>query len=590
MGADASADGLHPAPASWRDPALRRLLLGLVVFVPIDLAANRLRAQETPAWLFLLAALWALALAGWALAHRRRPVRAVLALVTLDALALLLLPLFQGRAPGPASAVALATAITFATLFLGWRALAGCVLLVALATALAHGLARAGRVPLQQAAPFADGWLAQGVQLVGSWALLALVVSTVLRSYQEGARRLHEGVEALVQRRAEREQAEAQRWAAAEAARRAQDLELVGRLTAGLAHDFNNSLTVIMSWAGALRDPVGAGLSQAEASQAIAAGAERAELVTRRLAALRRQEPGPRRRVELGEVAAALARSARWVVPPTCPVLLRRAEPAAVLAVPAQLEQALLQLVLNARDAQPGGGRIEVEVGWARPEEVAGLPPGSYAAARVRDHGVGLDPFTRAHLFEPFFTTKADGAGLGLGLAVAREVAVAHGGRIHVESAPGAGSTFSLVLPAAGPAPLPAQERPARALPPGRRVLLVEDEPLVRRAMARALRAAGGEVIEASTGEAGLAAAALPGLELLCLDAVLPDLASQRVADAFTRAHPGRPVLVCSGHVEEDELRQRIALGDYAFLAKPFDGATLVARAAALMAAPAAAR
>jgi CheY-like chemotaxis protein len=197
-----------------------------------------------------------------------------------------------------------------------------------------------------------------------------------------------------------------------------------------------------------------------------------------------------------------------------------------------------------------------------------------------------MDAATRARLFEPFFTTKSDG-GTGLGLATAHAVVTQSGGKITVETTPGRGSAFFVYLPQAqatssGSSPRLPATRPQR----GQSVLLVEDEPLVREVMAQTLRDAGYRVLEASHGdEAVRVAAAQPSLDLLCTDGILPGLPTRELIQRIAQRFPGIPVLVCSGHLQEELVRRQIADGRFDFLAKPFRPEELIARVAASLAA-----
>jgi CheY-like chemotaxis protein len=249
------------------------------------------------------------------------------------------------------------------------------------------------------------------------------------------------------------------------------------------------------------------------------------------------------------------------------------------------VEQVLLNLALNGRDAMPSGGRLVVSTAMA--ELGSGAHPGRWACLRVADTGEGMSPEVAERVFEPFFTTKEVGKGSGLGLSMVHGVAHQSGGWVEVESAPGRGSTFSVYLPWRDTAALPAPE--SRGEPPaataGETVLVAEDEALVRRLTVRALEAYGYRVLAAGTATEALAQAeTAQRLDLLVSDVVLPDLRGPQLRERLLALRPGVPVLFVSGYADRD--LAGVTDGDgVAFLQKPFSPAALAERVRALLAA-----
>ncbi|HEY8430343.1 MAG TPA: response regulator [Sandaracinaceae bacterium] len=367
-----------------------------------------------------------------------------------------------------------------------------------------------------------------------------------------------------------------------------QKMEVIGQLAAGIAHDFNNLLNVIAAGVAHLGGlPPGTTLGDPDVRECVEdvrAAAKRASELTARLLTIARREDGgrakPRQRVNvsaLGEEVLALVRRTfdRRIR------IASRIEPGlTVVGDYAALHQALMNLCINARDAMPSGGQLTLTV-----EPVRDPDTGSNVreiAVVVKDTGVGMDEPTLARVFEPFFTTKAKGTGSGLGLATVYEVVTSHGGVIEVESNRGEGSTFTLMLPAAPaesagppararrPATATADELPRRGRPA--RVLIVDDEELVRRSLGRLVRAAGYEVLFAADGAQALrvyAADRRPDVVLLDLD--MPNLSGAETLARLKRMDPGARVVLVSGYYDENRKRHLLARGALDFIAKPVE-------------------
>ncbi|MBI5068062.1 MAG: PAS domain S-box protein [Deltaproteobacteria bacterium] len=371
--------------------------------------------------------------------------------------------------------------------------------------------------------------------------------------------------------------------------RQAQKLEAVARLAAGVAHDFNNLLTAMLGAAGALVEGLPSGDPRREDALEIQAAAQRAALLTRQLLAFGRRQAAQPRVLDLNEVVWAMERMLRRLIGEEIELLTHPATGLwPVRADPGQVEQVIVNLAVNARDAMTSGGRLTIETANVEPAAAAS---GAQAARRVRlsvrDTGCGMVPEVLEHLFEPFFTTKEAGKGTGLGLSTVHGIVKQCGGDIEVRSEPGKGTEFEVFLPAAGDTTQPAAEGPGR-LPATRgteTVLVLDDEPLVRSAVGRPLRALGYRVLEAGDGEEALRALAdAPGrrVDLLVTDLVLPGVGGPEVVASLRDLLPGLPVLFVSGY--SDRALELERFGPRAgFLAKPFASAELTRKVRELL-------
>ncbi len=366
----------------------------------------------------------------------------------------------------------------------------------------------------------------------------------------------------------------------------AQKMEAIGRLAGGVAHDFNNLLTAILGYCELLIESLPAGDARDDV-RVVKEAADRATSLTRQLLAFSRQQVLEPREVDLNAVMSDVARLLRRLIGEDIEVRLDpAAAPAVVRADPGQIEQVLMNLAVNARDAMPSGGHLTIStarVDGAR----AGLDPAArYVALRVRDTGVGMDAATRERIFEPFFTTKGPGRGTGLGLATVYGIVAQSGGAVHVESEPGRGATFTVYLPAVeGVAPRErlASERCARH--GSERVLVVDDDAAVRALIARLLRARGFEVLEAEGADAAeeILERHPDGIDLLLTDLVMPRRYGWELAEAVRARRPWVPALYISGYAEQPEVARAITEDPRVFLAKPFSPEALVSRVRALL-------
>jgi PAS domain S-box-containing protein len=363
--------------------------------------------------------------------------------------------------------------------------------------------------------------------------------------------------------------------------RQAQRLESVGRLAGGVAHDFNNMLSVILSEAALMEDDLPEGHPVREGLRQITRAGERSRDLTRQLLAFSRKQAIAPQAVSLNALVEATRPTLARLIGEDIELAFEP-EPALrpVKVDPGQFDQVLVNLAANARDAMPRGGRLLLRTANATldaplgPDQ--GLPPGDYAVLTVSDEGHGMAPETMAHVFEPFFTTKGPGQGTGLGLATAYGIVRQSGGDTRVASAPDQGTTFSIYLPCTAdpiePAGTPARSTPVRG---DGTVLLVEDEPLVRRSTRKLLESLGYRVLEACSGEEALALDRTVGFDLLISDVVMPGMKGPELARRLQALRPGLPVLFISGYAASVIGPHETPREGLRLLQKPFDAAAL---------------
>ena len=361
----------------------------------------------------------------------------------------------------------------------------------------------------------------------------------------------------------ERVEAEAARNRAEEQFRQAQKMEAIGRLAGGVAHDFNNLLTAITGSAElALHDATSGELRSD--LETIREAAYKAAAITRQLLAFSRKQMTCPVVVDVNETVQGFQPLMRRLVSPDVGIEYVLDARCSILIDPVQLEQALLNLVVNANDAMPHGGHLTVRT-FSR--------EGDHAVIEVRDSGVGIEERIRARIFEPFFTTKAPGQGTGLGLATVYGIVEQAGGRIEVISAPGKGSTFRMIVPAVeGAAAVTGEHRSAAVSLAGREtILLVDDEASVRLPFARALTRLGYTVIEAKHGRDALTLLSerKGPVDLIITDLVMPEMGGAELIAQVRAARPSQPVIFVSGY-SQDVARARGAAQDAPFLQKPF--------------------
>ena len=362
----------------------------------------------------------------------------------------------------------------------------------------------------------------------------------------------------------------------------AQKMEVVGRLAGGIAHDLNNALTAITGGLHLLMEELRDEPNTRTDLEAILAAAHRVALLTRRLLAFSRQQV---LRVEVCSLGDVVERSVELLDPvlESRIELLTRIEPGAwpVRIDAVQLEQVIMNLAMNAQDAMPGGGTLvlateNVSVSPQDPPEDPAVPPGDYTVLTVQDTGTGMDEITRARVFEPFFTTKPPPGGTGLGLSTAYGIVRQSGGFIRVESNPGAGTTFRILLPRADGTPDEAAPSLDGAARGNRTVLVVDGDDEVRRSISRILENLGYAVVSTASAEEALttleASEGIP--DLLVTELNLSGLDGEELADRLQAADPGLGVIFLSGYTLEGE-RLKAVVGGRQLLAKPFSAESL---------------
>jgi PAS domain S-box-containing protein len=371
-----------------------------------------------------------------------------------------------------------------------------------------------------------------------------------------------------------------------------QKLDSLGRLAGGVAHDFNNLLTVILCSAEAQRAALDAGLPvEREDVEQVQAAGERARDLTRHLLAFARKQVNEPATVDLGAMVSRSEALLRRMLREDVRLATRSGpDPWPVRCDPAQIEQVLFNLVVNARDAMPHGGVLEVSTeNVSVPAGTPDLPQGDWVRLRVADSGTGMSPEVQEHLFEPFFTTKESSRGTGLGLATVYGIVRQAGGHVRVRSVAGQGTTFDVLLPRAGPEAVAERAGPStRPVVGTETVLLVEDDAGVREVAARALRAAGYEVVEAAGAEEATTAvrAALRPPGILVTDVIMPGSTGRELADRLRAERPGLPVLFLSGHSHDLIGPHGVLEPGVAFLAKPFTTSALLAKVRTVLDAP----
>ncbi|HWG55322.1 MAG TPA: PAS domain-containing protein [Gaiellaceae bacterium] len=378
--------------------------------------------------------------------------------------------------------------------------------------------------------------------------------------------------------------------------RQAQKMDAIGQLAGGVAHDFNNLLTAITGYthfaaASGDLDEVRAALAE------VSAASDRAAALTRQLLTFSRKHVVNPQVMRIEDEVVAITPMLERLIGENIEVRLQLAtDPAPVRADAALVGQVLLNLATNARDAMPAGGVLtietaRVELGEPLDLDARRLDPGSYTCLAVRDNGTGMDERTRLRATEPFFTTKDPGAGTGLGLATVHGIVSDFGGALAIDTAPGAGTTVRAYFPCAeaAQAVAPGASSPAAAAPPDapaatdeprRRVLLVEDEEIVRDLVAKMLRHDGYDVSEVASAREAVEAGRDGRYDLLITDVVMPEMTGPELVRALGEKAP--PVLFTSGYTGEDRLRHGLEDG-VAFLQKPFTRAVLAERIGALL-------
>jgi two-component system, cell cycle sensor histidine kinase and response regulator CckA len=368
--------------------------------------------------------------------------------------------------------------------------------------------------------------------------------------------------------------------------RQSQKMDAIGRLAGGIAHDFNNLLTVILGYTDRLKGEIDEGRANRDTLKEIRAAAERAAALTKQLLAFSRRQVLQPKVIAVNEIVQNMQQMLKRLIGENIELATALSpEPGLVRADPGQLDQVIVNLAVNARDAMPQGGRLVIETAnvtvKARHQSDLEAPPGDYVRLAVTDTGCGISPQTQARMFEPFFTSKEAGKGTGLGLATVYGIVKQSGGYLSVRSELGKGSTFTITLPRLetdAPVSRPAAPQIARAAGVvGETILLVEDEEGVRRLARAELEERGYVVLEAAGCEEAVARSAQHQgpIHLLLTDVVMPDGSGRWVAERLTAERPAMRVLYMSGYTGSTMLHHGIAETSLSFLQKPFTTAAL---------------
>jgi PAS domain S-box-containing protein len=370
--------------------------------------------------------------------------------------------------------------------------------------------------------------------------------------------------------------------------RQAQKMEAVGRLAGGIAHDFNNLLSVILGQAELMLSKAGTADTWRRRLEQLRHAAQSGAALTRQLLAFSRRQVLEPKVLDLNQVVRGTEDLLRRVIGEDVELVATLApDLGSVRADPGQIEQVLMNLAVNARDAMPQGGRLTIETANVDLDEAfvrqhRGAAPGPHVVLSVSDTGCGMDAETLAHVFEPFFTTKPEGKGTGLGLSTVYGIIEQSGGSIRVSSEAGRGTSFRCYLPRVEAAPAAPQGAvaPLEHAPAHETVLLVEDEASLRELAREVLEAGGYTVLEAANGAEALALAERHNgdIHLLVTDVVMPRLGGRAVAERLASLRPRLRVLYLSGYTDDAVLQQGVVAEDVAFLQKPFTPDNLLGR------------
>jgi signal transduction histidine kinase/ActR/RegA family two-component response regulator len=597
-GADSVEDTLHELRTRVLVVALNVLAVTMpLVCLFLALLAYRVGSLTAPT---IFMCLWGLVFPLLRLVHRRFTFRtAALTLLILMLISAVMVALRGGLTVGNLAISVLL--ILLSTLFFGRRGASGALLAVVLVIITSGALVVQGIVPplsrelWDPANP--EIWMRQTLIM----ALLGIVMAATelyvverlahqIEVHKNLAAREREQRLALEQSERERMREREQREQAQHALEQSRRIEALARMAGGVAHDFNNALTVIVGGAEMARLRRDYPEEVEECLTEVLRAAGSAANLSRRLLMLGRHHISKPRPTAIAKLVDRLQTPMRRILADDVRLVVNApGENAIALVDEAELERALLNLVINAGDAMPRGGTVTIA--W-RSDDVTSAPnlaDGRYVSISIADTGQGMDRETLDRIFDPFFTTKTEKGGTGLGLATVYAFSKESHGAVEATSVPGTGTTITIRLPdvtgVQEAAPTTLADPPLAApLPAGARVLVVEDRPDVRASMARILSHHGFEVVESSDGDGALRRLGDDGeFALMCIDGVMPGLETATVIERARQLAPSMPVLVCSGHVQEELLRRGIATGRYAFLPKPFSTQQLLASVAQVL-------
>jgi CheY-like chemotaxis protein len=374
-------------------------------------------------------------------------------------------------------------------------------------------------------------------------------------------------------------------------------MEAIGRLAGGVAHDFNNLLTAIIGYSDIMLMRLEPDDTLYRYVEQISKAANRAALLTRQLLTFSRRQVFQKRLINLNAVVPEMEKMLQPLIGEDIQLITRLApQLGCVDADLGHMQQLVMNLVVNARDAMPEGGLLLIETANATLEDThqgryLHAPAGSYVMLSVQDSGAGMDTETMSHLFEPFFTTKVPGKGTGLGLAVVYGILEQEGGDIEVQSVPGKGTSFKIYLPRVEESLSDASSIEVSAASPSglETVLVVEDEPIVRLSIRDTLQLNGYCVLEAKDAQEALQFCAhyTEPIHLLITDVVMPGMNGRALADRFIALHKDMLVLFISGHPGDAIARHGVVYPNAAFLPKPFTPDALARKVRELLDKPA---
>jgi hypothetical protein len=365
--------------------------------------------------------------------------------------------------------------------------------------------------------------------------------------------------------------------------RQSQKMEALGLLTGGVAHDFNNLLTIITGYSQIILGKLREGDPNRHFAEQIMKAAERAGELTSRLLQFSRRRVPQARIIDLNQVVISLGTMTRRLLGEEIELDIKLApDLGSVNADAGRIEQVLLNLAVNSRDAMPQGGTVTIETANEVVTTAGAVKPGSYVVLTVKDTGTGMDAATKAHAFEPFFTTKRAGSGTGLGLYTVAGIVKQSGGAVELNSQPGSGTSFRVYLPRVdrAPAVAPAAAPKVAAAGGAETILLVEDDAMVRTLVRETMESHGYRVLEASDPlEAHVVAGNYRNaIHLLITDVIMPKASGPKLAKELLQISPGLKVLYMSGHAERTISKRGVRRKEVAFLPKPFTPAELIAK------------
>lgn len=415
---------------------------------------------------------------------------------------------------------------------------------------------------------------------VAACAMLVVMLHYLLGDLNRALKESNQALERLAAEQESRLRAEEARHAAERVAREAQKFEALGRMASGVAHDFNNTLCVIKLWTGLLAGDAHADIETMRAAIAdIGEATSNAQQLTSHLLAFSRDEAGEKGVCDIGSVVKRDCETLSRILPTNIVVEGRFDADAIVPLLAGQVQEMLLNLGINARDAMPLGGRLVIETAIEiRAESADGLPPGRYCRLSVTDTGTGMSEEVKARIFEPFFTTKAPGAGTGLGLAMVYGLVKGVGGSIEVRSRLGQGCSFSILLPTVDRANVRPESKDeflsaALRCP----VLVVDKQTEMGAIVERILGTEGYPTVWVRNSRAALEKieTAVEPIGLVILEAVMPEVPANEIIAAACRRNPACKIIVIAGHMMDTALLDGIDKGLYRKLSKPFDADAL---------------